>query len=137
MKIKYYNELKNRNGSVTTFQLNGGPAYMANFQEGLDGTPTSKIFGTMEDADREMKRHGYKREPENEMTAEQIRGCIKVSDETFKQAFATLREILDEKEPRRPYYLSRLLNSLNLCSEICRNRTRLEYDLQKAIQAGR
>lgn len=109
---------------------------MANFQEESDGTLTSKIFGTMEDADREMERHGYKREPENEMTAEQIRGCIKVSDETFKQASATLREILEEKEPRRPYYHERLITSLNLCADICRHRAKLEYDLRKAIQAG-
>ena len=72
-----------------------------------------------------------------EMTSKQIRACIKLNEETSKQAFATLREILDEKEPRRPYHLERLIVSLNLCSDICKNRAKLEYSLQKAIQSGK
>ena len=73
---------------------------------------------------------------ETKMTSDQIRASIKVNEETYKQASGTLREILDEKEPRRPYYHERLMVSLNLCADICRNRAKLEYDLQKAIQAG-
>lgn len=74
---------------------------------------------------------------ENKMTSEQIRASIKVNEETYKQASGTLREILDEKEPRRPYYLERLIGSLNLCADICRHRAKLEFELQKAIQAGK
>lgn len=73
---------------------------------------------------------------EKKKTSEQIRATIEVNEETRKQAFSTLREILDEKEPHRPYYLERLITSLNVCSDICKSRARLEYDLQKAIQAG-
>ena len=69
---------------------------------------------------------------ETKMNVAQIQGSIKVNEETFKQASATLREILDEPEPRRPYYLERLIASLNLCSDICRNRARLEFELLKA-----
>lgn len=73
---------------------------------------------------------------ENKMTSAQIRASIKVNEETYKQASGTLREILDEKEPRRPYYLERLIGALNLCADICRHRAKLEFELQKAIQAG-
>jgi hypothetical protein len=74
---------------------------------------------------------------ENKMTSAQIRASIKVNEETYKQASGTLREILDEKEPRRPYYLERLITSLNLCADICRHRAKLEFELQKAIRAGK
>ena len=74
---------------------------------------------------------------EKEMTSAQIRASIQVNEETYKQASATLREILDEPEPRRPYYLERLITSLNLCADICRHRVKLEFDLQKAIQSGK
>lgn len=73
---------------------------------------------------------------EKQMTSVQIRASIKVNEETYKQMSETLREILDEKEPRRPYYLERLIAALNLCSDICKHRAKLEFELQKAIQAG-
>ena len=73
---------------------------------------------------------------EKKETSAQIRARIEANEEVCKQAFSTLREILDEKEPRRPYYLERLISSLNVCSDICQGRARLEYALEKAIQAG-
>ena len=73
----------------------------------------------------------------DDMTSAQIRASIKVNEETFKQASGQLREILDEPEPRRPYYLERMIVALNLCSDIAKHRAKLECDLQKAIQSGR
>ena len=70
------------------------------------------------------------------MTAEQIRASIKEDEETFKRASATLRKILDEPEPRRPYHLERMIASLNLCSDIAQHRAKLGYQLQQAVQSG-
>ena len=74
---------------------------------------------------------------EQTMTAAQIRGSIEVNKQAWEQASATLREILDEPEPRRPYYLERMVAQLNLCSDIAKDRARLEIELNKAVQAGR
>lgn len=73
----------------------------------------------------------------NEMTSAQIRGLIKVNEETFEQASCNLRKILDEPAPHRAYYLERLISALNLCSELAGRRAKYENDLRKAIQAGR
>lgn len=74
---------------------------------------------------------------ERTMTAAQIRGSIAVNEQAWKQASKTLREILDEPEPRREYHLERMITALNLCSDIAKDRARLEHELTKAIQAGR
>lgn len=74
---------------------------------------------------------------EKPRTSAAIRASIEVNKQTFEQASATLREILDESEPRRPYHLERMITSLNLCSDIAKHRAKLESELQKAIQAGR
>lgn len=78
-----------------------------------------------------------KRPVEEMMTAAQIRGSIQVNESAWEQASKTLRELLDESNPHRPYYTDRLISQLNLCSEIAGDRARLEFELQKAIQAGR
>lgn len=74
---------------------------------------------------------------EKELTSDQIRATIQVNEETYKQASAILREILDEPEPRMPYHLERLITALNLCIDICRRRAKLDFDLQKEIQSGK
>lgn len=74
---------------------------------------------------------------EEKMTAAQIRGSIQVNESAWEQASKTLRELLDESKPHRPYYTDRLISQLNLCSEIVKDRARLEYELQKAVQSGR
>lgn len=71
------------------------------------------------------------------MSSKQIRASIDVNKGTFEQASQTLRNILDEPEPRRPYYFERLIGALNLCTDVAKHRAKLEFDLQKAIQAGR
>lgn len=131
MSTNYYNEQTRRNGCVNEIRLNGRPAYIANYQD-ENGVCCSKIRETMEAANRDMEEHGYRRQ----MTAEQIRASIKVNEETFKQASATLRKILDEPEPRRPYHLERMIASLNLCTDIAKHRAKLEYQLQQAVQSG-
>ena len=74
---------------------------------------------------------------ERTQTAAQIRGSISVNEQAWEQASKTLREILDEPKPRRPYHTERMISALNLCSDIAKDRARLEYELQRAIQAGR
>lgn len=71
------------------------------------------------------------------MSAAQIRALIKTNEETFNVASATLQDILNEPEPRRPYYMERLISQLNLCSEIAERRAMLEFELKKALQSGR
>lgn len=78
-----------------------------------------------------------KRPVEEMMTAEQIRGSIQVNEQAWEKASKTLRGILDEKKPHRAYHLERMISALNLCSDIAKDRARLEFELQKAIQAGR
>lgn len=71
------------------------------------------------------------------VSSEQIRANIKVNEGTFEQAMGTLRAILDEPEPRRPYYLERLISALNLCSDVAKHRAKLELELQLAVQSGK
>lgn len=74
---------------------------------------------------------------EEKMTAAQIRGSIQVNESAWEQAMKTLRELLDESKPHRSYYTERLISQLNLCSEIAKDRARLEAELRKAMQSGR
>lgn len=78
-----------------------------------------------------------KRPVEESMSAAQIRGSIAVNEQSWEQASKTLREILDETKPRREYHLERMISALNLCSDIAKDRARLEFELKKAIQSGR
>lgn len=66
-----------------------------------------------------------------------IRASISVNEKTFEQAVGTLREILDEPEPRRPYHLERMITALNLCTDVAKSRARLEAELQKSLQMGK
>lgn len=70
-----------------------------------------------------------------EMTVTQIRALIKINEENFDAASATLQDILNEQEPRRPFYMERLIAQLNLCSGIAERRAMLEFELKKAIQS--
>ena len=72
-----------------------------------------------------------------EYTSAGLRAMIEFNEDTERKAFAHLRDVLDEPEPRREYYLERLMAATNLCSDILKSRARLEFELQKAIQAGR
>lgn len=67
----------------------------------------------------------------------EIRASISVNEKTFEQVVATLRSILDEPEPRRPYHLERMIAALNLCTDVAKSRSRLEAELQKALQSGK
>ena len=70
-------------------------------------------------------------------SSDQIRAKIEVNKKTWEQASGTLREILDEPEPRQPYYLERLISALNLCTDVAKHRAQLEEGLQRAIQMGK
>lgn len=74
---------------------------------------------------------------EKEYTSAGLRAMIEFNKETERNAFAHLRDVLDEPEPHRAYHLERLLAATNLCSDILKSRARLEFELRKAIQAGR
>lgn len=74
---------------------------------------------------------------EKELTAQAAQALIDLNEKTSREAFATLRRIIDEPEPRRGFYQERLLTSLTLCTDLVKARIRYESERRKALQAGR
>lgn len=74
---------------------------------------------------------------ENQKTAEQIRAEIALNKDAEVEAFANLQAIVPPNGKRDAEYYKRLTTALNLCSYICRERAKLEFELMEALRDGR
>ena len=69
-------------------------------------------------------------------TSNALRAQIEFNKETERRSFEALRIALEEPG-NAPHHLERLLAATNLCSDVLKARAKLEFELRKAIQAGR
>ena len=73
----------------------------------------------------------------NQKTSEQIRAEIALNKDAEFEVFANLQAITQTNGKRDGEYYRHLTTALNLCSYICRERAKLEFELTEALRAGR
>ena len=70
-------------------------------------------------------------------TAEEIRKEIATNEDVANDAFANLQMLIMKAGPRSGEYFTQLVRACNLCSYVCRDRAKLEFELTEALRDGR